>query len=174
MANHPHTLSNIVDRDPNVNDLPDRIITWPELHQIVRYSRVHVGRLEKAGLFPRRLRLGPGRVGWLLSEIRAWLDAKKAERDADAGSPLDTPKDAAVENSVGAPVDDRAPMDSALLSQVKETGPPRKPQIQKPQESQKPLAIDPKQASANFCTSNSSNCEAGPPTASNPPDERNG
>ncbi|MBI1921944.1 MAG: AlpA family phage regulatory protein [Geobacter sp.] len=29
--------------------------------------------LEKAGKFPKRRRLGAGRVGWLVSEVEAWL-----------------------------------------------------------------------------------------------------
>lgn len=30
--------------------------------------------LEKAGKFPKRRKLSPGRVGWLVSEVQAWLD----------------------------------------------------------------------------------------------------
>ncbi|WP_084029845.1 AlpA family phage regulatory protein [Bradyrhizobium sp. LMTR 3] len=40
----------------------------------VRYSRQHLDRLEKAGQFPRRVKLTPnGRVGWVQSEIHDWL-----------------------------------------------------------------------------------------------------
>lgn len=41
----------------------------------------HIDRLEKAGRFPKRVRLGPGRVGWIEDEIMEWLRVKVAERD---------------------------------------------------------------------------------------------
>ena len=57
-------------------------------HEVLRrvpYSLVHLGRLERDGKFPRRVRLGAQRVGWLESEIEDWIAAKCAERDADEG-----------------------------------------------------------------------------------------
>jgi predicted DNA-binding transcriptional regulator AlpA len=40
----------------------DRLLTWPQVEQIVPYTRMHIGRLEKAGKFPQRVQLGPKRV----------------------------------------------------------------------------------------------------------------
>ena len=34
--------------------------------------------------FPRQLRMGPKRVGWLEEEIDAWIDELAAEREAEA------------------------------------------------------------------------------------------
>jgi len=54
----------------------------------IRYSNMHLLRLEKAGTFPRRVRFG-GRVGWVEDEIEEWLRERVAERDrevADAGA----------------------------------------------------------------------------------------
>ncbi len=48
----------------------------------VGYSSMHIARLEKAGQFPRRIRLGPNSVGWVEAEIDAWIEAKVAERDS--------------------------------------------------------------------------------------------
>jgi prophage regulatory protein len=31
----------------------------------------------KQGLFPRQRRLGPGRVGWRASEVRAWIASRE-------------------------------------------------------------------------------------------------
>lgn len=42
----------------------------------VLYSSTHIDRLEKVGLFPKRYRLGPNRVGWLESEIDDWIRRK--------------------------------------------------------------------------------------------------
>jgi prophage regulatory protein len=58
----------------------DRIIDRHERRQLVPYSDNHVLRLERAGLFPERVKLGPNRVGWLLSEILAWIDWRKQDR----------------------------------------------------------------------------------------------
>ena len=60
----------------------DQIVLAPERRQMTGYSDMHVWRLEKAGKFPRRIRLGPNRVGWSLHELQQWLDEKKAERGA--------------------------------------------------------------------------------------------
>lgn len=57
-----------------------RIWDAQELHERVPYSRVQVWRLEKAGQFPRRIKLGPNRVGWLQSEVERWLKERLASR----------------------------------------------------------------------------------------------
>lgn len=59
------------------NNEQDRIIREHELRSIVPYSSMHIWRLERAGRFPRRIKLGPNRVGWSLQEIADWLDARK-------------------------------------------------------------------------------------------------
>ena len=59
----------------------DRIVTAPERREMIPYSDQHVGRLEKAGQFPKRIRLGENRIGWSLHELLDWIDNRKAERD---------------------------------------------------------------------------------------------
>lgn len=58
-----------------------RLITGAELRQIVPYTSQHILRLEKTGKFPCRIKVGPNRVAWLLSEVEAWVAARVAERD---------------------------------------------------------------------------------------------
>jgi len=48
----------------------------------VGYCDQHLLRLEKAGQFPRRVQIGPGRVGWLESEIDEFITGRAALRDA--------------------------------------------------------------------------------------------
>ena len=62
----------------------DCIIDRHERRRLVPYSDNHVLRLERAGLFPVRVKLGPNRVGWLLSEVLAWIDGRKADRSGQA------------------------------------------------------------------------------------------
>ena len=51
-----------------------RIIDWNELKTTVPYSRMHIYRLERAGSFPTRVRLGQCRVGWYEDEIIEWIN----------------------------------------------------------------------------------------------------
>ncbi len=63
-----------------------RVIRKPELRKKVGLHPVHIARLEKKGLFPKRIKLGPQSVAWIESEIDAWLEQRMAERDAPAGA----------------------------------------------------------------------------------------
>lgn len=63
-----------------------KMIAYPELkpRKGIRYSNVHLRRLEAAGNFPRRVNLGGNCVAWVESEIDNWLEQRAAERDAAA------------------------------------------------------------------------------------------
>jgi prophage regulatory protein len=56
------------------------LITWKELKKMVPYSRTHIARLEKAGEFPKRVRLSSRRVAWVKAEVEAWIAEKMALR----------------------------------------------------------------------------------------------
>ncbi len=58
-----------------------RIVSKRELRELVLYSPQHVARLEKAGSFPKRVQLGPNRVGWVESEVRDWLQQRLDRRE---------------------------------------------------------------------------------------------
>lgn len=45
------------------------------LRQKIPLSDVTIWRLEKAGKFPKRRQISPGRVGWLASEVDAWIES---------------------------------------------------------------------------------------------------
>jgi prophage regulatory protein len=53
-----------------------------ERRQITGPSDTNWDTLEKEGKAPKRVKLGPRSVGWLRSELWAWVDARVAERDA--------------------------------------------------------------------------------------------
>ena len=63
-----------------------RILSKKQLREVVLYSPQHIDRLEKAGKFPKRVQLGPNRVGWIESEIYGWLKQRILDRD----NPTDT------------------------------------------------------------------------------------
>jgi prophage regulatory protein len=63
-------------------DLPDRLIDAKERRRLVPFSDMHVWRLERDGKFPKRIKIGPNRVAWQLSEILAWIEAKARARNS--------------------------------------------------------------------------------------------
>jgi prophage regulatory protein len=58
-----------------------RMISKRQLKELVLYSPQHVARLEAAGVFPKRVKLGNNRVGWLESEVLDWLRKRIEARD---------------------------------------------------------------------------------------------
>ena len=57
-----------------------RLVDKRELRQLVLYSPSHIRRLELLGTFPRRIRLGPCRVAWLLAEVLDWIKCRREGR----------------------------------------------------------------------------------------------
>ncbi|PIS10375.1 MAG: hypothetical protein COT73_09675 [Bdellovibrio sp. CG10_big_fil_rev_8_21_14_0_10_47_8] len=51
-----------------------RIIREQELQKITGLSRSTLWRLEKAGNFPKRLKLGGYSIGWRETDVTAWID----------------------------------------------------------------------------------------------------
>ena len=60
-----------------------RIIRRHELTRRVGYCLGHIYRLERKGLFPARVRLGPRAVGWLEAEVEGWLRERVDARERE-------------------------------------------------------------------------------------------
>lgn len=79
---------------PNSDDQRYRlcIISKKDLLKLIPYSDQHLGRLEKAGKFPRRIQLGENRVGWLLWQVEAWIQSRTPrggpDEEGSGGVPL--------------------------------------------------------------------------------------
>jgi prophage regulatory protein len=58
-----------------------RILSKRQLRDLVLYSPQHIARLEAADKFPKRVRLGPNRVGWVEDEVLDWLQQRIDRRD---------------------------------------------------------------------------------------------
>jgi len=65
-------------------DIVMRILSKRQVKELVLYSPQHIARLEKAGQFPERVRLGPNRVGWVEAEVLEWLQNRLDRRDMPA------------------------------------------------------------------------------------------
>ena len=62
--------------------MTQKLVSKKELKSIygVPYSFAHIARLEAAGQFPKRVRLGACRVAWLSGEVQDWIDERVALR----------------------------------------------------------------------------------------------
>ena len=58
-----------------------RMLSKRQVKELVLYSPQHIARLEAAGQFPKRVKLGVNRVGWLEEEVLDWLQSRIDERD---------------------------------------------------------------------------------------------
>lgn len=63
-----------------------KLLSKKQVREKVLYSFAHIARLEAAGLFPKRVPLGPGRVGYVEEEIDGWIRNRMAAREAHTGS----------------------------------------------------------------------------------------
>ena len=58
-----------------------RLLRLADVLDAVPYSSSHIWRLERAGEFPKRVRVGRGRVGWVADEVQEWIASRIKERD---------------------------------------------------------------------------------------------
>lgn len=54
-----------------------RVLTIGQITDLTKYTAQHIYRLERAGKFPSRIRLGANRVGWRLAEIEQWFASRE-------------------------------------------------------------------------------------------------
>lgn len=66
---------------PNLGVFAMRILSKRQVKELVLYSPQHVARLEAAGQFPKRVRLGVNRVGWVEAEVLDWLQKRIDRRE---------------------------------------------------------------------------------------------
>lgn len=58
------------------------LITRSELCLLgIEYSNTHLLRLERAGLFPKRIYLSPHKICWKQTEIGAWIHERASHRN---------------------------------------------------------------------------------------------
>jgi prophage regulatory protein len=59
-----------------------KLIAYEELRPVkgIRYSKSQLWRLEKKGIFPKRVPVGPARYAYVDQEIDAWIEQRAADR----------------------------------------------------------------------------------------------
>lgn len=60
----------------------DELLRWPAVKQLCGISRPTAWRLEGQGAFPRRRQISHNAVGWLRSEVDAWVRARLPVADS--------------------------------------------------------------------------------------------
>lgn len=62
--------------------LANRFVSKKELKSLygIPYCFAHIARLEAAGQFPKRSRLGACRVAWVAEEVEDWIEERVANR----------------------------------------------------------------------------------------------
>ncbi len=58
-----------------------KLLSKRQVKELVLYSPQHIARLEAAGQFPKRVKLGFNRVGWIEQEVLDWLQIRIDARD---------------------------------------------------------------------------------------------
>ncbi|QXE84892.1 AlpA family phage regulatory protein [Geomonas nitrogeniifigens] len=69
----------------------DKLIRRRQLLELIGMSHTTQWRLERAGRFPARVRIGAGSVGWHLAEVEEWVRERErvqggAQQDRGAGT----------------------------------------------------------------------------------------
>lgn len=65
---------------PETRKVNQAIIRKTELQSMLGISDPSIYRWEREGKFPKRLQLGGNSVGWLLSEVEGWIQARADAR----------------------------------------------------------------------------------------------
>jgi prophage regulatory protein len=55
----------------------DTYLRWSTVQEICGLSRVTIWRRERDSRFPRRRQLSANSVGWLKSEVDAWVESRQ-------------------------------------------------------------------------------------------------
>jgi len=63
---------------PDSHPETDRFMREPEVKRVTGLSRVTRWRMEQRGEFPKRRKISMNGVGWLASEVSAWMAERVA------------------------------------------------------------------------------------------------
>ena len=50
-----------------------RVLSMKQVCELTHYTPQHIYRLERAGKWPKRVRIGANRVGWRLADVEKWF-----------------------------------------------------------------------------------------------------
>ena len=59
--------------------MTDRILRPRDVCRVIGLSRTTLWRWQRAGDFPRPVRLGRNSIGWRASTVQEWIDARSSD-----------------------------------------------------------------------------------------------
>ena len=60
-----------------------RILSHATVLEKVPVSRTTLWRMERAGDFPKRIKVSKNRIGWFEADVEAWLEERKPSHDSN-------------------------------------------------------------------------------------------
>jgi prophage regulatory protein len=63
----------------STTEFSDRIVRSREVMAKTSLSRTTLWRMAHKGTFPRPIKLSDNRIGWSLSAVDAWIEARRAD-----------------------------------------------------------------------------------------------
>lgn len=85
----------------------DRVVRRKQLLELIGVSSTTQWRMERAGEFPARVKIGKGLVGWHLTEVEKWLENRERVLGRLQGS-KGSGADQAIGNQLG--IDSKLPL----------------------------------------------------------------
>lgn len=86
----------------------DRVVRRKQLLELIGVSSTTQWRMERAGEFPARVKIGKGLVGWHLTEVEKWLENRERVLGRAPGSEGSRASDQVMGNQLG--VDSKLPL----------------------------------------------------------------
>lgn len=60
----------------------EKILSEHEVRALTGSSKTARFYWERAGKFPKKIKLGPRKIGWSLIEVKNWIEEKKSLRES--------------------------------------------------------------------------------------------
>lgn len=86
----------------------DRIVRRNQLLELIGVSSTTQWRMERAGQFPARVKIGKGLVGWHLVEVEKWLEGRERVLKPPGSGPEGRGTGQVVGNQLG--IDSKLPL----------------------------------------------------------------
>ncbi len=68
-----------------------RFLSKKQVKALITLSFAQIDRLEAAGTFPKRIRLGQNRVCWIEDEVLEWMKRQISKRGKPTDAPISIP-----------------------------------------------------------------------------------
>jgi prophage regulatory protein len=82
MNERANRAATLVDQNLVRPDALPRIVSPKEVQRALGMSKSTLWRWVQVGQFPKPAKIGPGRIGWLETDVATWIESRFASRNA--------------------------------------------------------------------------------------------